>query len=100
MLPFVLLCALLWGVCIAAFMQFTQLGDFLSKRFTWFMTALGCGGDWLLLLLLMDEAGRVAWWQGIAVFGVSSIAPSLRGIRLHERYFMEWINGARDQAGE
>lgn len=100
MLPFVLLAAAVWGLCVAAFMQYTRLGEFLSLRLTWFMTALGCGVDLLLLLLVQDEMGRVFWWQIIAVFGVSSIGPSLRGILLHKNYFGELMDGARDTVAE
>lgn len=100
MLPFVLLAAFAWGVCVATFMQYTRLGLFLSLRLTWFMTALGCGVDLLLLLLVMDASGHIAWWHIVAVFGVSSIAPSLRGLLLHRNYFGEWMDGARDSVSE
>jgi hypothetical protein len=100
MIPFVLLSAAIWGLCVAAFMQYTKIGTFLSLRLTWFITALGCGGNLLLLLLLLDGAGRVAWWHVVAVFGMSSIGPSLRGILQHEGFFREIINGASDSAAK
>lgn len=99
MLEFALLSAFVWGLAVAAFMQFTALGDFLSRRLTWFMTALGCGGD-LLLLLLVAEAGRVGWLEVVAVFFLSSFGPSLRGILQHQDYFKAVMDGARDAAGE
>lgn len=99
-LPFVLLAAFMWGTAIAVFMQFTRLGEFLSKRLTWFVTALGSGGNLLLLLFLLDESGRIFWWYIPAVFFVSSLGPSLRGILIHQRYFKEWMDGARDTTGE
>lgn len=100
MLAFVLLSAFVWGLAVAAFMQFTTLGDFLSRRLTWFMTALGCGGDLLLLLLLADGAGRVEWLAIVAVFFLSSFGPSVRGILQHQNYFKAVMDGARDAAGE
>lgn len=100
MLPFVLLSAFAWGVTVAVFMQYTRLGQFLSVRLTWFMTALGCGGDLLLMLFLVDGAGNLPWWQMVAVFGVSSLGPSLRGLLLHRNYFGEWMDGARDTVSE
>lgn len=100
MLPFVLLCAFIWGVGVALFMEFTTLGDFISKRLTWFITALGCGVDLLLVLLLVDNLGRVYWWQMVAIFFVSSMGPSYRGILAHKNYFVEWIDGARNSAGK
>ena len=100
MLAFVLLAAFVWGVAIAAFMQFTRLGHFLSLRLTWFMTALGCGGDLLLALLLIDSAGRIAWWEFVAVFFASSFGPSLRGIVLHQTHWREVMDGAKDTDSE
>lgn len=100
MLAFVLLAAFLWGVAIAAFMQFTKLGDFLSKKMTWFMTALGCGGNLMLLLLLVEDSFFVAWWQIVAVFGVSSLAPSLRGILLAQFEGDEVIDAAKNPTSE
>lgn len=100
MLAFVLLAAFVWGVAIAAFMQFTRLGHFLSLRLTWFMTALGCGGVLLLALLLLDDAGRVAWWEFVAIFFVSSAGPSLRGIVRHQDAFREIMDGAKDTDSE
>lgn len=100
MLPFVLLCSFVWGCCIAAFMQFTKLGEFLSIRLTWFITALGCGGDVLLLLLLMDSNGRIYWVHLVAIFFLSSIAVSFRGIFHLVTYFREVMDGTRDQISQ
>lgn len=100
MLAFVLLAAFIWGVCIAAFMEFTDLGDFISKRLTWFITALGCGGDLLLSLLLMDSNGLVGWWHIVAVFFLSSIAVSFRGIWQLVAYYRSIMDGARNPASE
>lgn len=100
MIAFVLLSAFIWGIAVAAFMQFTALGDFLSRRLTWFMTAFGCGGNLLLLLVVMDSAWRISWLEMVAVFFLSSIGPSLRGILQHQDYFKAVMDGARDQAGE
>ncbi|PYJ11260.1 MAG: hypothetical protein DMF06_03350 [Verrucomicrobia bacterium] len=100
MLAFVLLLAFMWGCIIAAFMQFTELGDFISKRLTWFMTAIGCGVDLLLGLFLTDASGSVEWWQIVAVFFVSSIAVSFRGIWQHASYNRMQMNDAKDALGE
>ena len=95
-LPLVLFLAFAWGVAVASFMEFTELGDFLSQRLTWFMTALGSGGVLLLLLLVIDSEGRIMWWYLPAVFGVASLGPSFRGIFKHKETFMEWIRDARN----
>lgn len=100
MVAFTVLAAFVWGILVAVFMQFTKLGRFLSVHQTWFMTALGCGGNLLLLLLLMDGAGRVAWWHVVALFGVSSVGPSVRGLLQHRDYFGEIIDAARTTPSE
>lgn len=94
MIPFLLLSAFLWGICVACFMQYTRLGLFLSVHLTWFATALGCGVNWLLLLLVTNN-GLTPWWMGIAVFALSSIGPSVRGIVLHRDIFSEVMDGTR-----
>lgn len=100
MFAFVLLSALIWGVCVACFLEFTSLGKFIALHLTWFATALGCGGNLLLLLLLADGAGRVGWLAIVAVFFLSSIGPTLRGILQHQDYFKAVMDGARDASGE
>lgn len=94
-LPVVLILSAVWGVSVAVFMEYTELGDFLSKKLTWFMTALGSGGVLLLLLLVTDSNGHLAWWYIPAAFGVSSIGPSFRGLWQHKNIFMDWIRDAR-----
>lgn len=94
-LPLVLVLAFAWGLAVASFMQYTEIGRFLSTHLTWFMTALGSGGNLLLLLLVMED-WRVHWLYIPAVFFVSSVGPSFRGIWLHKAKIMEFINDARD----
>lgn len=100
MLAFVLLSAFVWGVCVACFLQFTAIGKFIAERLTWFIVALGMGGDLLLLLLLMDSSGRVLWWQLVATIALSSIAVSVRGILQLVAYFRSMMDAAKDTAGE
>jgi hypothetical protein len=100
MLPFVFLSAFIWGICVAAFIQFTDLGRFIAARMTWFIVALGTGGDLLLMLFLMDNEGRVVWWQLVTVIFLSSIAVSARGIFELVTYFRSVMDGARDTTGE
>lgn len=100
MLPFVLLAAFAWGVCVACFMEFTAIGKFIAERLTWFIVALGVGGDLLLLLLLMDANGRVLWWQLVATISLSSIAVSARGILELVAYFKGLMEDAKNTAGE
>lgn len=100
MLPFVLLCAFIWGVCVACFMQFTTIGKFIAERLTWFIVALGMGGDLLLLLFLMDGSGRVLWWQLVATIALSSIAVSARGILELVAYFGSMMDAAKNQTAE
>ena len=97
---FVLLSAFLWGMVVAGFMQYTRLGSHLAANMTWFMTALGCGGVLLLLLLLADNEGRVYWWEVVALFGVASVGPSVRGLLLNFGANEEVMDGARDSIGE
>lgn len=100
MLPFVLLASFVWGICVAAFIQFTELGRFISARLTWFIVALGIGGDLLLMLLLMDNEGRVIWYQVVAVIGLSSIAVSTRGILELVAYNRSVMDASKDTTGE
>ena len=100
MLAFVLFAALVWGACMAIFIQFTALGKFMSERLTWFATALGMGGDLLLLLFLMDSTGRVLWWQLVATIALSSIAVSTRGILELVAYFGSMMDAAKNQTAE
>lgn len=100
MLAFVLLAAFVWGIGVACFLQFTKLGAFIAQHLTWLSVALGMGGDLLLLLLLMDSAGRVAWWQVVATIAVSSIAVSVRGILELVAYFGSMMDAAKNQTGE
>lgn len=96
MLPFVLLSSAVWGVCVAAFIQFTVLGRFIALHMTWLAVALGIGGDLLLLLLLMDSNNRVAWWQIVAVIGMSSIAVSAQDILKLVAYFKGLMDAAKN----
>lgn len=100
MLPFVLLSGLLWGTCVAIFIQFTELGRFIALRLTWFIVAVGMGGDLLLSLFLVDEAWRVVWWQLVALIFISSIPVSVRGILELVAYNRSVMDGAKDTAGE
>ena len=100
MLPFVLLAAFIWGVCVACFMQFTKIGGFIAARMTWFIVALGMGGDLLLLLLLIDGDGNVLWWQLVATIALSSIAVSARGILELVAYFGKMIDDAKSQIAQ
>ncbi len=96
MLAFVLLSAFVWGCCVAAFIQFTELGRFIALRMTWFVVALGMGGDLLLVLLLMDGQGRVMWWQLVATIALSSIAVSARGILELVAYWRSVMDATKD----
>jgi hypothetical protein len=95
-IEFVFLLAFVWGLAVAAFMQFTALGDFLSKRLTWFVTALGCGGDLLLMLMLADAAGMVTWWHIVAIFFCSSIPVAFRGMMELVAYNRREMSDAKD----
>lgn len=100
MLAFVLLSAFVWGVCVACFLHFTNLGKFIALHLTWLSVALGMGGDLLLLLLLLDDTGRVLWWQAVATIALSSIAVSVRGILQLVAYFRSMMDAAKNPAGE
>jgi len=81
-------------------MQFTTIGKFIAERLTWFIVALGMGGDLLLLLFLMDGSGRVLWWQLVATIALSSIAVSARGILELVAYFGSMMDAAKNQTAE
>ena len=100
MLAFVLLAAFMWGICVAAFIQFSELGRFIAARLTWLIVAIGMGGDLLIALLLIDSAGRVLWWQLVAVIGLSSIAVSARSILELLGQWRSVMDVAKDQASE
>ena len=97
MLPFVLLAAAIWGVCVACFIQFNSLGRWIADRMTWFIVSLGTGGDLLLLLLLIDERGYLPWWQVVAVIAISSVAVSARGILEFFVYFRGLMADAKTE---
>ena len=94
MLPFGLLLAVIWGCIVAAFIQFTPVGRFMANRMTWFLVALGMGGDLLIMLLFLDGDGRILWWQGVAVIALSSIAVSAQGIAEFYYYFRGLMGNA------
>ena len=95
-LLFALLLGAVWGVCVAVFIELTWLGRWMVTYMTWFVVSLGMGGDLLICLLLMDEAGRVAWWQMVAVIAVSSVALVVRGLMQFHVYFERLMDGIKD----
>ncbi len=100
LLPFVLLSAFVWGTGVALFIQFTRLGRLMTTYLMWFVVATGCGVDTLLLLLLMDDQGRIDWWHMIAVLGVSAVPIAFRSIRELSIYFKDLMDGARHSVSE
>lgn len=100
MLPFALLSAAVWGVCVALFIEQTWLGRWLNKYMTWFVVSVGVGGDLLIALLLMDSTGRVAWWQLVAVIALSSIALATRGLLELHNYFRGLMDAVKNTSGE
>lgn len=98
MLFLVLLIAFIWGVLVAAFIQFTKMGRTLTKHLMWFVVATGCGVDFLLLLLLVDAEGRIAWSHAISVFFASSIPVAFRSILELVGYLKTIMEGAKDDA--
>lgn len=99
MLLFALLLAFVWGVAVAVFIEYTELGRWIAEHLTWLSVVIGIGGDLLILLVLLDEAGRVAWWQMVAVIGLSSLGVICRGLVVSYRYFKRLMQHAQD-AGE
>lgn len=105
MLAFSLLLATLWGAIVAIFLEYTSFGRFIEERLTWFIVAVGMGGDLLIALLLIDPDGRVLWWQMVAVIALSSVAVSVRGILEFFVYFRALVgmvsgNGNQDPISE
>jgi hypothetical protein len=95
-LSFALLLGIVWGVCVAVFIELTSLGRWMTMYMTWFVVSVGMGGDLLIVLLLMDETGRVAWWQMVAVIAVSSVALVVRGLMQFRGYFERLMGGIKD----
>lgn len=80
-LSFALLLGVVWGVCVAVFIELTALGRWMTMYMTWFVVSVGMGGDLLIVLLLMDEAGRVAWWQMVAaLIGLAMLVVGVGGM--------------------
>lgn len=100
MLAFVLLAAACWGVAVACFLEYTELGRFIAVRLTWLSVVIGFGGDFLLAIFLLDDQGRIIWWQFVALVGVSSIAVITRGLLELVAYNRTMMDVAKDTAGE
>lgn len=100
MLAFVLLASVVWGIAVACFIEFTELGRFIALRLTWLSVAIGLGGDFLLSILLLDEAGRIVWWQFVALVALSSIPVSTRGLLELVAYNRMVMDGAKDTISE
>lgn len=100
MLLFVLLLGFVWGCVVAAFIQYTWVGAFVANHLTWLIVAIGVGGDLLLALLLVDEAGRILWWQFVVLVALSSIALSARGVVELASYFRKQMDDAKNTPTE
>ncbi|MDI9548363.1 MAG: hypothetical protein QM346_12275 [Chloroflexota bacterium] len=100
MLPFALLLALIWGLAVAGFIEFTDFGRWIAERMTWLSVVAGVGGDMLILLLLIDESGKVAWWHILAVIGLSSLGVIYRGLRQAHGYFRQLMEHAQDRMAQ
>lgn len=96
MLFLVGLIAFIWGVLVAAFIQFTKMGRMMTKHLMWFVVATGCGVDFLLLLLLADPQGRIVWNHAIAIFFASSVPVAFRSILELVAYLKSIMEGAKD----
>jgi hypothetical protein len=100
MLPFALLVALVWGVCVALAIRFTWLGRFVAEHLTWLSVVVGSGGNLLILLLLTDDSWRVAWWQVVAVFALSGLPLCAQGVYELSLYFKGLMDDAKNPSAE
>lgn len=80
MFAFALLLSVIWGICVACFIDFATLSYFISERMTWYILSLGLSGDLLIMLLLVNGEVPVAWWQIVAIIFLSSLALLARSI--------------------
>lgn len=67
------LLALLWGILLACWLQFTRLGRFLAAERTWITVVIGVGGD------LLVGAGAI-WWQYWLIMALSSVGVIARSL--------------------
>lgn len=71
------LLALIWGAIWAACLQFTDWGQFLAERRTWFTVVVGIGVDLLLFLPLVSLD---IWFQLVLIVTASSVAIVARSL--------------------
>lgn len=60
--------ALFWGIILAAFLQFVELGRFLARKRTWVTVVLGVGVDLAIALLVMPWE----WWHRVTLVILAS----------------------------
>lgn len=88
-LNFAVLLGFFWACVLACLTQFTEVGRWATTYMTWFVVALGVGGEVLIMYFyLVDHAtGYILWWDIITMFFVASIPMTLQGIIDLFRYF-------------
>ena len=92
--------AVLWGAFVAAFMQFTKMGQFIAAERTWIAVVVGVGGDMLIGI-------GAEWWVMWMIVAFSSLGVIVRSlVNEHEtepalnRYKTKWaMEKAIDSCG-
>jgi hypothetical protein len=69
--------ALVWGIGLALWLQYSTFGRFLATKRTWVTVVIGVGVDLLILLLVFPAA--IVWriFRTIALSSIGLIARSL-----------------------
>lgn len=65
--------AVLWGIGLACFLQFSRLGRFLASERTWVSVVIGVGGDLLLVI-------GAQWWETWLIVAFSSLGIIVRSL--------------------
>lgn len=96
MLPFWLLLALIWGGIWAVILQWTEIGQFIARKRTWFSVVIGVGGDLLILLALIPFD---VWLLVVTVIALSSTGIITRSLFNEYNQNREVMTYAKEDAG-
>lgn len=69
--------ALVWGILLAVFLQYSRMGQFIADKRTWLAVVLGVGADLLL-------GTGAAWWELWLIVAFSSVGIIARSL-INER---------------
>lgn len=87
---FVFVSALVWGLLLALFLQFTTIGRWLAIHRTWVTVVIGVGIDLLIALAILPLG---LWGKVVLIFALSSVAIIARSLVNELAETEELING-------